>query len=59
MIERIEEVVRENERLRLALDRFHRDPHQASTRPCRTCEDITRLIGEPFHCVAARRVGLA
>jgi hypothetical protein len=28
------------------------DMHQASTRPCSTCSDLTEVLGWPFGCAA-------
>jgi len=32
------------------LERYRIDPHEWSSRPCKTCEGITLLIGRPFGC---------
>ena len=55
--------IEDREALRDWLRTLSVDMHQASTRPCPTCDPITKLLGEPFGCrsyeaqVRARRNG--
>lgn len=35
----------------VVLDLLQADPHQWSTRPCSTCQAISKIVSRPFGCV--------
>lgn len=41
----------QNQTIINAIDALTLDMHHPSTRPCRTCQNITNAIGHPFGCI--------
>jgi hypothetical protein len=40
------------ERRERAFELIEKDPHQWSSRPCPTCQEVSEIIGKPFGCSA-------
>jgi hypothetical protein len=53
-LEEFKGVVQENAQLRAMFDLIGSDMHMTSSRPCPTCQTISKAIDKPFGCYARK-----
>lgn len=55
VIDKVERLAEMTANTRSALDLFATDPHRFGDRPCQTCANVSKLLGEQWGCYKNRK----